>query len=37
MSDPSLGEAMARGGVAGEPRITRAEEADTSDYQVRAA
>ena len=35
--DPSLGEAMARGGVTGEPRITWAEEAETSDYQARAA
>ena len=32
-SDPSLKEAMERGGVTSEPRITWAEESETSDYR----
>ena len=37
-ADPSLKEAMERGGVLTEPRITWAEESDASDYrQTRAA
>ena len=33
-SDPSLKEAMERGGVTSEPRITWAREAEAVDYQV---
>jgi hypothetical protein len=37
-ADPSLKEAMERGGVLTEPRVTWAEESDASDYtQSRAA
>ncbi|HMK91358.1 MAG TPA: cyclase [Thermoleophilia bacterium] len=35
--DPSLREAMERGGVVSEPVITWAEEVDTVDYQAQAA
>jgi len=35
--DPSLREAMQRGGVLGEPRITWAEDPETVDYVARAA
>lgn len=35
--DPTLREAMRRGGVIGEPRITWAEEADAVDYRKKAA
>ena len=36
-SDPSLKEAMERGGVVSEPRITWAGEVETVDYKVKAA
>ena len=36
-ADPSLKEAMERGGVIGEPRITWVEEVETVDYQAKAA
>jgi hypothetical protein len=36
-TDPSLKEAMERGGVTGEPRITWAEEAETTDYRTSKA
>ena len=36
-SDPSLREAMLRGGVIGEPTITWTEAVETVDYQVKAA
>jgi len=36
-SDPSLREAMERGGVIGEPHITWAEEVEIVDYKVKAA
>jgi len=37
-TDPSLPEAMKRGGVTGEPRVTVAREAETVDYrQTKAA
>ena len=35
MRDPSLAEAMQRGGVIGEPRATWLEEAETSSYAGR--
>ena len=35
--DPSLKEAMERGGVVSEPRVTWAEQADTAEYEARAA
>jgi heme-degrading monooxygenase HmoA len=35
--DPSLKEAMERGGVMSEPRITWARETETVDYTARAA
>ncbi len=35
--DPSLPEAMQRGGVIGEPRITWVEEAETASYAGRRA
>ena len=35
--DPSLPEAMKRGGVLGEPRITWLEEADSASYASRRA
>jgi len=37
VADPSLKEAMERGGVISEPRITWAEHVETVDYQVKAA
>jgi len=36
-ADPSLKEAMERGGVISEPRITWAQEAGTADYKAKAA
>ena len=37
-ADPSLKEAMERGGVVSEPRITWAQESDAADYgQTKAA
>ncbi len=36
-SDPSLREAMERGGVISEPRITWAQEPESVDYRVKAA
>ena len=36
-ADRSLPEAMERGGVIGEPRITWAREAGTADYRAKAA
>ena len=36
-ADPSLKEAMERGGVVSEPRITWAVESDTVDYRAKAA
>jgi len=36
-SDPSLKEAMERGGVISEPTLTWADEVETVDYQVKAA
>jgi heme-degrading monooxygenase HmoA len=36
-ADPSLKEAMDRGGVIGEPRVTFAKETETVDYQAKAA
>ena len=36
-ADPSLKEAMDRGGVISEPRITWATETETVDYESRAA
>ena len=36
-ADPSLKEAMERGGVISEPRITWAREAGTADYKAKAA
>ncbi|HMK91911.1 MAG TPA: antibiotic biosynthesis monooxygenase [Thermoleophilia bacterium] len=36
-SDPSLREAMARGGVISEPVITWVEGSETVDYQAKAA
>ncbi len=35
--DPSLREAMERGGVIGEPTFTWAEEVDSVDYRAQAA
>ncbi len=35
--DPSLKEAMERGGVIGEPRVTRARETETVGYKAKAA
>ena len=37
MRDPSLAEAMQRGGVASEPRATALEQADTTRYPQRQA
>ena len=31
--DPTLGEAMARGGVVGEPRVTMTEDVESRDYE----
>ena len=36
-ADPSLKEAMERGGVISEPRITWARETETSNYTAKAA
>jgi heme-degrading monooxygenase HmoA len=36
-ADPSLKEAMERGGVTGEPRITWARETEAVDYVAKAA
>jgi hypothetical protein len=37
-ADPSLKQAMERGGVVSEPRITWAQESDAADYrQTKAA
>jgi len=36
-ADPSLREAMARGGVISEPRITWADETESVDYTAKAA
>lgn len=36
-ADPSLKEAMERGGVITEPRITWARETETVDYKAKAA
>ena len=36
-ADPSLKEAMERGGVISEPRITWARETETVDYKAKAA
>ena len=36
-TDPSLREAMARGGVISEPRITWADETESVDYTAKAA
>ena len=36
-ADPSLKEAMERGGVISEPRITWAQETETSSYKAKAA
>ena len=36
-ADPSLKEAMERGGVISEPRITWAAEAEAVDYRAKAA
>jgi heme-degrading monooxygenase HmoA len=36
-ADPSLKEAMEKGGVVSEPRITWASEADAADYKAKAA
>jgi len=36
-TDPSLREAMERGGVVGEPRITWAEESESVDYRQSKA
>ena len=36
-TDPSLREAMARGGVISEPRITWADETESVDYLAKAA
>ena len=36
-ADPSLKEAMERGGVISEPRITWAQETETVDYKAKAA
>ena len=36
-ADPSLKEAMERGGVISEPRITWAREAESVDYKAKAA
>jgi len=36
-ADPSLKEAMERGGVMSEPRITWAQEAGAADYKAKAA
>ena len=36
-ADPSLKEAMERGGVISEPRITWAREAGAADYKAKAA
>ena len=36
-ADPSLKEAMERGGVTGEPRLTWARETETADYKAEAA
>ena len=36
-ADPSLREAMERGGVISEPRITWAAEAEAVDYRAKAA
>ena len=36
-ADPSLKEAMERGGVVSEPRITWAEETEAVDYKAKAA
>lgn len=37
LRDPSLAEAMERGGVIGEPRVTWLAEAETSSYVERRA
>jgi heme-degrading monooxygenase HmoA len=36
-ADPSLKEAMERGGVVSEPRITWAQETEAVDYKAKAA
>jgi len=36
-ADPSLKEAMERGGVVSEPRLTWARESGTSEYKAKAA
>ena len=36
-ADPSLKEAMERGGVVNEPRITWAQETEAVDYKAKAA
>jgi heme-degrading monooxygenase HmoA len=36
-ADPSLKDAMERGGVIGEPRMTWAEETESVDYRAKAA
>jgi quinol monooxygenase YgiN len=37
VADPSLKEAMERGGVVSEPRVTWAEEANSAEYTTKAA